>query len=1080
MDIRLPQLAKQYNIGVSHLIEFLASNGQKDLTPGSRVSVDEKLRTLLDKNYQKDIAEKNEAEKLRPTPPPPAPKRVHEEPPAPKVEPVVVVAPKAETPKAEGATPKAAVIAPKAEVETPKTAAITSEVETPKVEPAVVKSLPSFIVSQPDKNAPKPTPVVTKSDAAKRKDAKPSIEQKKKEQNVAVVADKQPIKDKPKQDNKPKPESKAVVVDTPVPPPAPEPRVEIEVKRAQAPELRGLKVLGKVNIEQKETLSAEEKNNRQKERKKKERIERQERERKDQNARQTAQTALNKQNEATKKVAEVPKSDAPVVVVKPVDTVIRASDSAKRYQAGGMKIVGKIDLPTVEAANSESAEAKKRKRKRKKVATGRPADLNQLVAKGVGGTASTNTNNRPSNNTSGGVRKPGVGVPLANRPSQSGVGNNANKKPAVGGRRDAAPELTKKEVDDKIRATLAKLGGGGKNKRAKSRRDDRERKRERQSLLNEDESQGKLLVTEFVSVSELASLMDIAVTEIIKTCMSLGHMVGINQRLDAEIIEIIAEEFGFEAEFQTVGSQSEQEVDDIVDEPASLLPRSPIVTVMGHVDHGKTSLLDYIHNKNVVSGEAGGITQHLGAYEIVVGEEQRKITFLDTPGHEAFTAMRARGAKVTDVAIILIAADDGIMATTREAISHAQAANVPMIFAINKIDKDGANPERVREQLSQMNILVEEWGGQYQCQEIAAKKGTGVDELLEKILLQADMLELTANPDRVALGTILEASQEKGRGYVAKLLVQNGSLRKGDIVLAGQHWGKVKNMFDEQNKVVKEAGPSTPVLILGLSGAPQAGDILKVMATEADARQIAAKRAQIARNQEIRATKRISLDEIARRLALGNFKELRLIVKGDFDGSVEALSDSLIKLGTEQVAVSIIHRGVGAITESDVNLASVSDAIIVAFQVRPAGNARLKAEQEGVQIKTYSIIYEAIEEIKMAIEGMLEPTKEERITCTVEVRNIFTAKKIGTIIGGYVQDGKIFRNTKIRVIRDNIVIFPIKENQVGEISSLKRIKDDVREVARGFEFGMVIKDFNDVKEGDIIEGYEIVEIKQKL
>ena len=521
------------------------------------------------------------------------------------------------------------------------------------------------------------------------------------------------------------------------------------------------------------------------------------------------------------------------------------------------------------------------------------------------------------------------------------------------------------------------------------------------------------------------------------------------------------------------------EIDEIVDDPADLEPRAPIVTVMGHVDHGKTSLLDYIRSANVASGEAGGITQHVGAYE-VKREDGQKVTFLDTPGHEAFTAMRARGAKVTDIAIIIIAADDNIMPQTKEAISHAQAAGVPMVFAINKIDKDGSQPERIKQELANMNLLVEEWGGSYQSQDISAKNGTGVNELLEKVLLEAEMLELKANPNRGAIGAIVEASIEKGRGYVAKVLVQNGTLKIGHPIVAGEYSGKVKAMLNEHGKRLKEAGPAQPVLVLGLDGAPQAGETFKVVESEQEARQIASKRAQIVREQSNRATKRISLDEIGRRLALGTFKELNLIVKGDVDGSIEALSDSLIKLSIETVQVNVIHKAVGAIAESDVLLASASDAIIVGFQVRPTLGARKLAEREGVQIKMYSIIYEAIDEIKSAIEGMLEPTKEEKVQAEVEVRETFKISKVGTIAGCFVRDGKINRNHHIRLVRDGIVTYPTKEGQHGEIDSLKRFKDDVKEVRSGMECGMSIKNFNDIKVGDIIEAYEIIEVKQTL
>jgi len=653
-----------------------------------------------------------------------------------------------------------------------------------------------------------------------------------------------------------------------------------------------------------------------------------------------------------------------------------------------------------------------------------------------------------------------------------------NQRSSSGGRRmDVVKEVSKQEIEDKIKQTMAKISGGGKSKRQKIRRGSREEKREKQEAREEQTETGKLQLTEFISVSELASLMNVSATQVITTCMNLGVIVSINQRLDAEIIELVAGEFDFETEFINAEDQGEDE-EEIVDDPKDLEPRAPIVTVMGHVDHGKTSLLDFIRKANVADGEAGGITQHIGAYEVEV--KGKKITFLDTPGHEAFTAMRARGAKVTDIAIIIISADDRLMPQTKEAISHAQAAGVPMVFAINKIDKDGANPEKIKEELATMNLLVEDWGGKYQSQDISAKAGTNIDKLLEKIVLEAEVLDLKANPSRQALGTVVEASLDKGRGYVTKLLVQNGSLKIGDSIVAGGHSGKVKAMFNEKGKKVKVAGPSTPVLILGLSGAPQAGEKFKIVDTEQEARQIATKRSQISREQTNRASKRISLDEIGRRLALGTFKELNLIVKGDVDGSIEALSDSLIKLSVETIQVNVIHKAVGPIAESDVLLASASDAIIIGFQVRPTGGARNLAEKEGVQVKTYSIIYEAIDEIKLAMEGMLEPTKEEKVTCQVEVRETYKISRIGTIAGCYVQEGTITRNTYIRLVRDGIVVYPIKEGVKGELSSLKRFKDDAKEVKNGLECGLTIKNYNDIKEGDIIEGYEIVEVKQTL
>ncbi|MBL0190534.1 MAG: translation initiation factor IF-2 [Saprospiraceae bacterium] len=638
-------------------------------------------------------------------------------------------------------------------------------------------------------------------------------------------------------------------------------------------------------------------------------------------------------------------------------------------------------------------------------------------------------------------------------------------------------EVSQKEIDEKIKATMARLNVGKTNKRQKIRRDNRDRIREKNEILEQDNSNRKLQVTEFISVSELASLLNVPVANVIMTCMNLGVIVSINQRLDAEIIELVASEFEHEIEFISAEEQIEEVVVE-VDDPNDLKPRAPIVTVMGHVDHGKTSLLDFIRKANVVSGEAGGITQHIGAYEVVTNG--KKVTFLDTPGHEAFTAMRARGAKVTDVAVIIIAADDSIMPQTREAIAHAQAANVPIVFAINKIDKPGADPERIKNELAQMNFLVEEWGGKYQSQDISAKQGLGIEQLLEKILLEAEILDLKANPNKLATGTVLEASLDKGRGYVTKALVEAGTLKIGDSVLAGEFSGRVKAMFNERGQKTTKSGPSTPVLILGLTGAPQAGEKFKVMDSESEARILAGKRAQINREQSNRANKRISLDEIGRRLALGTFKELNLIVKGDVDGSIEALSDSLIKLSIDKVQVNVIHKAVGQIIESDVLLASASDAIIVGFQVRPSSGARKIAEKEGVEIKLYSIIYEAIEEVKAAIEGMLEPTKEEKITAQVLVREIFKMSKVGTIAGCYVEEGKISKNSLIRLVRDGIVIYPTKEGSTAELSSLKRFKEDVKEVKSGFECGLTIKNFNDIKEGDTIEAYEITEVKAKL
>ena len=713
----------------------------------------------------------------------------------------------------------------------------------------------------------------------------------------------------------------------------------------------------------------------------------------------------------------------------------------------GPKIVGMIDLKPEDNERSRGADVK-RKRIRIPIEKKEPERTKPSIQKG--------------------------GTPASpQRPSA----------PRVGGprmvRRGEVREIDEKEIQNKIKETQAKLSGGGGGSKAKITKSKLRRlKREEMEAGAEGEGDEKIQLTEFISVSELASLLDVNFAEIIGKCMSLGIMVSINQRLDAEVIELVAGEFGFEVEFIDMEKQMEMEDEEEVDSPEQLLPRAPIVTIMGHVDHGKTSLLDYIRNANVVAGEAGGITQHIGAYHVDL-PTGKSITFLDTPGHEAFTAMRARGAKVTDLAVIVIAADDAVMPQTKEAISHAQAAGVPMIFAINKIDKDGANTQKIYEQLSGMNILVEEWGGKFQSQEIAAKSGLNIDKLLEKILLEAELLDLKANPEREASGTIIEATLDKGRGYVATILVQNGTLQQGDLVVSGQHYGRVKAMMNERNNRVDAIPPSSPVLILGLNGAPQAGEKFKVYQDESDAKEIASRRAQIMREQGIRTKKHITLDEIGRRLALGNFKELNIIIKGDVDGSVEALSDSLQKLSTQEIAIKVVHKAVGQITESDVLLATASDAIIVGFNVRPSIQANKIAENEGVQIKLYSIIYNAIEEIKSAMEGMLEPKIEEKIVANVEVREVYKFDK-ATVAGCYVLDGKISRNNKIRIIRDGIVEYPRGEGQSTELGSLKRFKDDAKEVNQGYECGLTIKNYNDLRVGDVIEAFEETEVKRTL
>jgi translation initiation factor IF-2 len=696
----------------------------------------------------------------------------------------------------------------------------------------------------------------------------------------------------------------------------------------------------------------------------------------------------------------------------------------------GVKVLGKIELPEKKekkpvASSSQDKETQKPKRKRRRI------------------------HDRNDKSKKGGSPKPK-------------------------GKRQENPELTDKEIQEQIKETLARLtGGGGKSKGSKHRRQKRDAASEQAQIEAEEaEAQKKVLkVTEFVTANELASLMNVNVNEVISACMTLGLFVSINQRLDAETLTIVAEEFGFEIEF--IKPDSQEDVEEVEEDPESLEARYPIITVMGHVDHGKTSLLDHIRSANVIAGESGGITQHIGAYNVEL-PNQKHITFLDTPGHEAFTAMRARGAQITDVAIVVIAADDNVMPQTKEAINHAQAAGVPIVFAINKIDRPNANADKVREELSQMNILVEDWGGKYQAQEVSAKTGEGVQDLLEKVLLEAEILELKANPNRNAKGAVIEASLDKGKGYVTTILVQSGTLRVGDILLAGPHSGRVKAMHNERGQEVEEAGPSIPVSILGLSGAPSAGDKFVVMDDEREARNIATKRLQLQREQGARTKKHITLDEIGRRIAIGDFQELNVIVKGDVDGSIEALSDSLLKLSTEQIQVNIIHKSVGQITESDIMLAAASDAIVIGFQVRPSLNARKIAEQEEIDIRLYSIIYDAIDELKSAMEGMLKPKVEEQVTASIEIRETFRISKVGTIAGCMVLDGKVHRNHKVRVIRDGVVVY------TGELGSLKRFKDDVKEVAKGYECGLNIANFNDIKEGDIIEAYEEVEVKQKL
>jgi translation initiation factor IF-2 len=777
-----------------------------------------------------------------------------------------------------------------------------------------------------------------------------------------------------------------------------------------------------------------------------------------------------KEKEVVKEVAPVVEKTASTPVTPVSDEPVEETITTQYQKLSGTTLTGQIiDLSQFNKP--------KKKKEDPKITPNKPG------APGVAGANNANKNKRKRIAPKPGAPKPPTapGTPNPNKITpNTGGGFNANRSARPGfvkGNRPAIVakvEPTEEEVKNQIRETLEKLQGkGGKSKAAKYRREKRETHRQKtddeQRAL--DEGSKTIKVTEFVTVGEIAIMMDVPITKVIGTCMSLGIMVTMNQRLDAETLTIVCDEFGYEVEFITV--DIEEAIQVVEDKEEDLVTRAPIVTVMGHVDHGKTSLLDYIRKENVIAGESGGITQHIGAYGVTLDNGQ-KIAFLDTPGHEAFTAMRARGAQVTDIAIIVIAADDDIMPQTKEAISHAQAAGVPIIFAINKIDKPNANPDKVKERLAGMNLLVEDWGGKIQSHDISAKVGTGVKELLEKVLLEAEILDLKSNPNKSAQGTVVEAFLDKGKGYVSTILVQHGTLRVGDYMLAGKHHGKIKAMHDERGHVVKEAGPSTPVSVLGLDGAATAGDKFNVFEDEKEAKQIAAKRSQLMREQSVRTQRHITLDEIGRRIALGQFKELNIILKGDVDGSVEALSDSFSKLSTDEIQINIIHKGVGAITETDVMLASASDAIIIGFNVRPAGNARQLADKEEIDIRYYSIIYAAIDDLKDAMEGMLAPEMKEEVLGTAEIREIFKISKVGSIAGSMVMDGKITKNAKIRIVRDGVVIFE------GELLALKRFKDDVKEVAKGYDCGIQIKGFNDIEERDIIEAYHEVAIKKKL
>jgi translation initiation factor IF-2 len=968
ITIRLSKAAKEFNVGVTTIREFLAKKGfQVDSSPNAKLTAD--MYALLVKEYQGEKEVKNEAKKLG------------------------------------NISYKGGTVSVDSAMQPQK---IEEEEEHEEV---IIRTTTITPSKRPSKQA---------------QDAEPESQ---KPAETQVEDKPQPEKEEKKADNK-----------------------------EEKPSNPSLKVLGKIDLDSLNPKTSPDKKAKSKDNKDKQKKE------------QKAEKA-----EKDNKPQPKPKQE----VVKPVQPVKTAEKQqptppepkfikTEVQKLEGPKILDKIELPD-EKRHGKSGSAE-RKKKRKRISTAKPEGSSENPT-------GPNVNQGPkkADNKQGKGQK-SQGGDNSNKKNQKDNGKPLSKKEKNRQlKREEKIELSEEEISKQIKDTLARLAPMGKSKTSKHRREKRQQVAGSmmEEMMRQEEDKKVLKVTEFVTANELATMMNVPVVKVIGTCMSLGMPVSINQRLDAEALSVVASEFGFQVDFVSADVQEAIAETDEKDRDEDLVPRAPVVTVMGHVDHGKTKLLDYIRNTNVVAGEAGGITQHIGAYEVTT-ESGKKITFLDTPGHEAFTAMRARGAKITDVAIIVIATDDSVMPQTVEAINHAQAAGVPIVFALNKIDKPTANPDKIREQLANMNILVESWGGKYQDQEIAAKIGLNVDALLEKVLLEAEFLDLKANPKRLAKGTVIESALDKGRGYVAKILVQNGTLRIGDMVLAGTTYGKVKAMFDDHNKQVKEAGPSTPVLLLGLNGAPMPGDAFNVMTDEREVRAIANRREQLQREQTRRTSRHITLDEIGRRIAIGDFKELNIIVKADVDGSVEALSDSLLKLSTEEVQVNVIHKSVGAISESDIMLASASNAVIVGFNVRPTAQARRMAEKEEIDIRLYSIIYTAIEEIKAAIEGMLAPEIEEVVTCNLEIRETFKISKVGTIAGCMVLDGKVTRSTKVRVIRDGIVIY------TGVLGSLKRYKDDVKEVSAGMDCGLNIENFNDIKVGDIIEGYTEKEVARKL
>ena len=993
---RLSKAAREFNVGISTIVEFLHKKGF-DLDPNPNTKLPHEAYILLVKEYSTDISVKKESEKL-------ILKDLHR-----KKESVSIgdFSDKIENEDSE----KDDNILIKDSSGVKSTVDIRTEIKKPEVKLVGKIDLEKTL-------KPKVEKVIPPKEETVEKPVAPPTATEKSEKNKPAAEKETPPSAEPAEENK----SKSNI---------------------------DLRIVGKIDLD---TISKDSKPVKKEEQKEKSKVRAKEKSKaKDASGQPETETTTKQEPEIKEEPIPEPVIEDSVIEDIIEDTIITEAeeDIVALYKTDfkklvGPRVVGRIDLPVEE---------------KKKTTPFQPVR--------VGGDSDFRRKKRRKR-----ILKEKEGTPVINKPVATDKKDKPGTKKVVK-KRPVRAEVNEEEVQKQIKETLARLTTKGKSKGSRYRREKREAvSQKHQEVVDQQELDKNILkVTEFVSVNELASMMSIPVTDIISTCMNLGLFVSINQRLDAETMALLADEFGFKVEF--VSAELQEAVREEEDEEEDLKPRPPIVTVMGHVDHGKTKLLDYIRNTNVIAGEAGGITQHIGAYGVIL-EDGRQITFLDTPGHEAFTAMRARGAQITDIAIIVVAADDGVMPQTKEAINHASAAGVPIIFAINKIDKPTANPDKIKEALASMNYLVEDWGGKFQSQEISAKSGLNIDILLDKILLEAEMLELKANPDKPALGTVIESSLDKGRGFTATVLVKAGTLRIGDIMLAGSCFGHIKAMYNERGNKVDEVGPATPTLILGLNGAPQAGDKFNVMDSDREAKDIATKRAQLQREQGLRTQKHITLDEIGRRIAIGNFQELNIIVKGDVDGSVEALSDSLIKLSTPEIQLNIIHKAVGQISESDVLLAAASNAIIVGFQVRPSLSARKLAEKEEIDVRLYSIIYNAIEEIRSAMEGMLMPEVREEIVATLEIREIFKVTKVGTVAGCYVKEGKITRNTRVRIIRDGIVIY------TGELGSLKRFKDDVKEVVGGYECGLNIHNFNDIKVGDIVEGYQEFEVKKTL